>query len=108
MALCTVASQAAGLRNSGSVLAEWAVVAARAASAAAWTATGARGHRRCTGRAFGDRSRASADEAMDVAAALGAKLDGSVGHFLAFFEAGCAGVAEVFVSGHMFFSQLPL
>ena len=107
MALCTVASQAAGSRNSGSVLAERAA-AACAASAAAWTAIGARGHRWCTGRAFGDRSRASTDEAMDVATAIGAMFDRVVGHFLAFLEAGCAGVAEVFVSRHMFFSQVPL
>jgi len=57
-----------------------------------------------TGGAFGDGARASADEAMDVSAALGALREGGVGHLLALLEAACTGITSVFVGGHGFFS----
>jgi len=56
------------------------------------------------GGAFGDSARASADEAMDVSAALGALRDGGVRHLLALLEAACAGITLVIVGGHDFLS----
>lgn len=78
--------------------------AAGAAHAAAGRAGGARQGRASVmgAGAFRDGASASADEAADRPAAGGTNLERGVGHFLALLEAGGAGVAEVFVGGHVF------
>ena len=58
-----------------------AAAAASAARGAGWRRFGVR-----VRRSFGDRARASADEAVDVSAARGAELEGWLRHFLACFE----------------------
>jgi hypothetical protein len=70
----------------GLILAEHAGSARSAATTSTARGAGWRhfGVRVC--RSFGDRARASTDEAVDVSAARGAELEGRVRHFLACFE----------------------
>ena len=51
---------------------------------------------------FGNRARASADEAVDSSAAGGAKLQHRVRHLLALVKTRFTGIAKVFVGGHSF------
>jgi hypothetical protein len=59
---------------------------------------------------FGDRARASADEAVDSSAARGAELQHRVRHLLALIKTRFTRIAKVFVGGHrlsLFILRLP-
>lgn len=58
------------------------------------------------GGAFGDGARASADEATDASATLGAVDEGGVGHLLALLETARTGITSIFVGRHGFVSWI--
>ena len=85
------------------VLAERPVPAAGTLAAAgpAWAAHPAR--LRATGRVaapLGNRARATADQALDAASAVGARVDGSVGHLLSPLKLASTCATEVFICRH--------
>ena len=76
------------------VLREAAHSATAALAGAAWCGSG------LLAGTFGDGAGSAADQALDVAPALGTLFDGSVAHLLTLFEVAGTLFTQIFVCGH--------